>query len=291
MPAAGRTVAAVMGEMGRAFDGGYAEHALLPDRMLMPLTTTLPRDVLAALPESYLTAQGSLDALGIGHGDQLLIRGGTSSVGTAASIAAACGAEVAAMTRSAAKAGTLEAEHVVVYDGGPPAAKVHEVWPDGPDHVLDLIGASTTVDSLRLVRRGGTVCVSGSLSGWLISNFEPIAMIPSATRLRAFHSEDAEGRAQVLQRVEAGVYRANVDRGIDLDDIVAAHRYMEATGPPAKSSCCLEFRWRGGVTDGVRRNRRRGRGPAGLRRRRRADPAGLRRRGAGTRGDRAGVGP
>jgi NADPH:quinone reductase-like Zn-dependent oxidoreductase len=38
----GTTVAAVMGEMGRAFDGGYAEYALLPNALLMPLTTTLP---------------------------------------------------------------------------------------------------------------------------------------------------------------------------------------------------------------------------------------------------------
>ena len=82
----GTTVAAVMGEMGRQFDGGYAEYALLPNSLLMPVTTTLPWDVLAALPETYLTAQGSLDALGVGPGSQgrLLIRGGTSSVGMAA---------------------------------------------------------------------------------------------------------------------------------------------------------------------------------------------------------------
>src|SRR5262247_1759504 len=41
----GTTVAAVMGEMGRAFDGGYAEYALLPNALLMPVTTTLPWDV------------------------------------------------------------------------------------------------------------------------------------------------------------------------------------------------------------------------------------------------------
>ena len=102
-----------------------------------------------------------------------------------------------------------------------------------PDHVLDLVGASTVVDSLRLVRRGGTVCVAGSLSGWLIQDFEPIAMIPSGTRLTAFHSDDAKGSAgaavlqRVVRNVEAGVYRPNIDRVFGLDDIVAAHRYME----------------------------------------------------------------
>jgi NADPH:quinone reductase-like Zn-dependent oxidoreductase len=237
--AAGTTVAAVMGEMGRAFDGGYAEYALLPNALLMPVTTTLPWEVLAALPESYLTAQGSLDALGIVRGGQgrLLIRGGTSSVGmAAASIASGYGLETAATTRRPGKIDALTAvgiDHVLVDTGATLTPGVRSFWPEGPDYVLDLVGASTAVDSLKLVRRGGTVCVSGSLSGWLIRDFEPIAMIPSGTRLTAFHSDTYKGSvgAPMLQRivheVEAAIYRPNIDRVFRLDDIVAAHRYME----------------------------------------------------------------
>jgi NADPH:quinone reductase-like Zn-dependent oxidoreductase len=231
--------------MGREFDGGYAEYALLPNSLLMPVATTLPWDVLAALPETYLTAQGSLDALGVVPGGQgrLLIRGGTSSVGmAAASIASGYGAETAATTRRKDKIGALAAagaDHVLLDDGGSLAVSVHAIWPEGPDYVLDLVGASTAVDSLHLVRRGGTVCVSGSLSGWLIPDFQPIAMIPSGARLTAFHSDDLKGSAgatilqRVVREVEAGVYRPNVDRVFSLDNIVAAHRYMEdnqATG-------------------------------------------------------------
>jgi NADPH:quinone reductase-like Zn-dependent oxidoreductase len=235
----GSTVGAVMGEMGRAFDGGYAEYALLPNSLLMPITTTLSWDVFAALPETYLTAQGSLDALGVAAGDQgrLLIRGGTSSVGmAAASIASGHGFEIAATTRRHGKLDALRAvgvDHPLVDDAGSLAASVHAIWPDGPDYVLDLVGTSTALESLRLVRRGGTVCVTGSLSGWLIPDFEPIAMIPSGTKLTAFHSDSIRGSAgtAVLQRiaheVEAGVYRPNIDRVFGLDDIVAAHRYME----------------------------------------------------------------
>jgi NADPH:quinone reductase-like Zn-dependent oxidoreductase len=211
----------------------------------MPVTTTLPWEVLAALPETYLTAQGSLDALGVVPGGQgrLLIRGGTSSVGmAAASIASGYGVETAATTRRPGKIEALTAagvDHVLVDDGGSLAVSVHAVWPEGPDYVLDLVGSSTAVDSLRLVRRGGTVCVSGSLSGWLIPDFEPIAMIPSGTRLTAFHSDNLKGSAgatmlqRVIHEVDAGSYRPNIDRVFNLDDIVAAHRYMEtnqATG-------------------------------------------------------------
>jgi NADPH:quinone reductase-like Zn-dependent oxidoreductase len=240
----GTTVAAVMGEMGRQFDGGYAEYALLPNSLLMPVTTTLPWDVLAALPETYLTAHESLDALGVEPGGKLLIRGGTSSVGmAAASIASGYGVETAATTRRHDKVDALTAvgvDHVLVDDGGSLAASMHAVWPDGPDYVLDLIGTSTAVDSLHVVRRGGTVCVAGSLSGWLIPDFEPIAMIPSGTRFTAFHSDNLKGSAgaTVLQRVvdevEAGVYRPNVDRVFGLDEIVAAHHYMESNEATGK---------------------------------------------------------
>jgi NADPH:quinone reductase-like Zn-dependent oxidoreductase len=81
--------------------------------------------------------------------------------------------------------------------------------------------------------------VAGSLSGWAVRDFEPIAAIPSGTRLTAFHSDNAKGSAgaSVLQRVvhevEADAYRPNIDRVFGLDDIAAAHRYMEgneATG-------------------------------------------------------------
>ncbi|MDS0136715.1 MULTISPECIES: zinc-binding dehydrogenase [unclassified Amycolatopsis] len=228
----GTTVAAMMGEMGRAFDGGYAEYALLPNPLLMPVTTTLPWDVLAALPETYLTAQGALDALGIGPGStgRLLIRGGTSSVGlAAAAIAAGHGLEVAATTRRPDKAGALTG-HVLIDDGGP-LTGLPALWPEGPDWVLDLVGARTAVDSLRLVRRGGTVCVAGSLSGWLVPDFEPIAKIPSGTKLTAFHSGTLTGSTALLQRivteVEAGTYRPHIDRVFPLEDIAAAHRYME----------------------------------------------------------------
>ena len=239
----GTTVAAVMGEMGREFDGGYAEYALLPNSLLMPITTTLPWDVLAALPETYLTAQGALDTLGAVPGQRLLIRGGTSSVGmAAASIASGHGVETAATTRRPDKIDALTAagvDHALLDTGEPLTSSIRSFWPEGPDYVLDLVGTSTALDSLQLVRRGGTVCVSGSLSGWVIPDLEPIAMIPSGTKLTAFHSDNLKGIAgktvlqRVVRQVEIDVYRPNIDRVFGLDDIAAAHRHMEdnhATG-------------------------------------------------------------
>jgi NADPH:quinone reductase-like Zn-dependent oxidoreductase len=259
---AGTTVAAVMGEMGRQFDGGYAQYALLPNALLMPVATTLPWEVLAALPETYLTARGSLDALGIAPegGGRLLIRGGTSSVGLAAAqIAAAHGVEIAATTRNRDKTQALKAagvDHVLLDDARSLADAVHALWPEGPEHVLDLVGTSTVPDSLRLVRRGGTVCVAGSLSGWLIPDFEPIAMIPTGTRLTAFHSDTLKGSTgrgllqRIVDEVEAGVYRPGLDRVFALDDIVAAHRRMEADQAIGKTVVLPWADATGACTDG-----------------------------------------
>jgi NADPH:quinone reductase-like Zn-dependent oxidoreductase len=236
--AVGSRVAAVMGEMGREFDGGYAEYALLPNALIIPVSTDLPWEIFAALPETYLTAYGSLEALGVeGTGRALLVRGGTSSVGMAMlSLAKHRGLETIATTRNANKVDTLHqagAAHVVLDDEGLTAA-VGKIRPDGPEYVLDLVGANTTLDSLRLAAAGGTVCVAGMLSGiWAIPEFEPVAMIPSGTKLTSFHSDDLKGEAgaSALQHVVDGVargdYRANLDRTFTLDEIAEAHRYME----------------------------------------------------------------
>jgi NADPH:quinone reductase-like Zn-dependent oxidoreductase len=81
----GQTVAALMGEMGRAYDGGYAEYTLVPRERVLPLRTSLAWEVLAALPETWLTAWGSVvEAMAMASGQTLLVRGGTSSVGMAA---------------------------------------------------------------------------------------------------------------------------------------------------------------------------------------------------------------
>lgn len=102
-----------MGEMGREFDGGYAEYALLPNELLIPFESTLSWEVLGALPETYLTAEGSLTAmdLDVVKSGVLLVRGGSSSVGMAAlSVAKDWDLTTIATTRNRAKADALRAE-------------------------------------------------------------------------------------------------------------------------------------------------------------------------------------
>ena len=58
--AKGDKVVALMGGMGRSFNGSYAEYALLPVSNVFKVNTDLSWIELAAIPETYFTAYGSL---------------------------------------------------------------------------------------------------------------------------------------------------------------------------------------------------------------------------------------
>src|SRR3954465_4573134 len=243
--APGTTVAALMGEMGRAFDGGYAEYALVPEHQLIALDTTLPWDVLGALPETFLTAAGSLEHLELGEGETLLLRGATSSVGLAClQLARAAGVRVIATTRSEAKGRRLTelAAAGLVLEGDGFAERARGALPGGgADGAVDLIGGAAVLETLRLLRPGATACNSGSLSDtWVVPGFEPIPMIPSGRKLTVFHSNDVHDARvggpllrAIVEQVERGEVAPNIDRVYALEQTGDAHRRMaanEATG-------------------------------------------------------------
>ncbi len=242
--APGQTVVALMGEMGRAYDGGYAEYTLIPARQVIPLDTHLSWETLAALPETFLTAWGSLfDAMEVESGQTLLLRGATSSLGLAAlSLAREKGVRVIATTRTPAKVPVLQqngAEHVVI-DTGQIAEQVREIVASGVNSVLELVGVTTLRDSLKAVAARGIVCNSGILgNSWILDRFEPLVDIPSTVRLTIYTSETIVGASvsAALQHIVKGVeekrYDAHIDRIFHFHQIVEAHRYMEesrATG-------------------------------------------------------------
>src|SRR5579872_1564541 len=140
--APGQKVVAMMGDMGRTYDGGYAEY---------------------------------------------------TSVGlAAAALARWRGATVLSTTRKPGRLALLKehgADHPLL-DTGQVAPAVRELYPDGVDAALDLVGTPTLPDTLRAVRVHGTACFGGSLSGqWTVRDFSPNEYLPRGVRLAGYFGD------------------------------------------------------------------------------------------------------
>ena len=232
----GQTVAAMMGGMGRQFDGSYAEYVLVPRANVFPLQTTLEWPELAALPEMFQTVHGSLyTGLEIDRAGSILVRGATSSIGFATmAMAKSAGLEIVATTRSLKKSDELiaaGATHVVVDDGNI-AEKIRAIYPGGIDRVLELIGTTTLLDSLQATRRGGIVCMTGILGGqWTLSEFHPMGDVPTGVKLTSYSGEASDISAEQLQRyvslVESGELKLKVGPTFEFDRLREAHELMD----------------------------------------------------------------
>ena len=240
----GQKVAAMMGGMGRSFDGSYAEFTRVPERSVFAVETDLPWEVLGALPEMFQTSQGSLlTGMKAEEGEAILIRGGTSSIGlTVASLAKRRGLTVAATTRSPSKQDALVkagVDHIIIDDGGSLVEAVHQAFGRGADGVLDLIGTTTLADSLRCAGPGGRVCMTGILGGeWVWQEFQPFLDIPNGVFLTSYGGESEDVTSEDLQAyvddVASSVVPVSLDRTFQLEEIVEAHRHMEANRAKGK---------------------------------------------------------
>jgi len=245
----GQTVATAMGGMGRQFDGSYAEYTCVPASQVQALETTLDWPTLGALPEMIQTAWGSLHtALQIQNGQTLLIRGGTTSVGLAAAVLAKKdGVTVATTTRQPEREAMLRengADHVII-DTGEVAQAVRRVFSGGVDRVLELVGTTTLLDSLRATARQGVVCMTGMVGNqWAFERFAPMEAIPTTVRLTIYAGEAIDFLNTPLQsfveELEAGQTHVKIGRAFRLEDLVEAHRVLEENRAQGKLVVVLD---------------------------------------------------
>lgn len=229
----GQQVAAMMGGMGRAFDGGYAEYTVVPRRQVIPFRSSLPWATLGAVPETLQTAYGSLTTgLDLRAGQTLLIRGGTSALGyAAAALARSMGATVLATTRQRSRLAELAADHALL-DDGHIADRVRGLYPDGVDAALELVGTPTLPDTLAATRVHGTVCFAGMLSNqWTVPDFYPIGYLPDGVRLTGYGGDATSLPPAVLQdsldRIASGELSLGPVTVYPFDRIRDAHRDVE----------------------------------------------------------------
>ncbi|CBL28620.1 alcohol dehydrogenase catalytic domain-containing protein [Fretibacterium fastidiosum] len=223
--ATGQKVVAMMGGMGRSFNGSYAEYALLPVQHVFAIESDFDWTTLAAVPETYFTAWGSLlECLKLQPDDTLLIRGATCALGYAAiQMAKAMGCRVIATTHRENKLKLILDADEQILDQGKLTGVVQ-----GVSKALELVGAKTVKDTLTAVERGGIVCNTGVLGGvYALNGFDPIKDVPNGVYLTGFHSN------WPTQQVVDDIFRFIEDKNLvpvygkafsfdDIQDAVAA---------------------------------------------------------------------
>ena len=147
--------------LSERFPGTLAEKIAVPRRNLIPKPSSLTFEEAACLPTSWLTAYRMLfTRAALRPGDTVLVQGAGGGVSTAAiALARAAGLRVWATSRSEEK----RARAVAL--GAHATFALDERLPERVDAVVETVGRATWASSLRAVRPGGVVVVSGATTG------------------------------------------------------------------------------------------------------------------------------
>jgi len=141
--------------------GTLAEQVVVPRRNLVPKPADLSFEQAACLPTAWLTAYRMLfTQSGLRPGDRVLVQGAGGGVATAAiTLARAAGMVVLATSRDAdRRERALQIGAHEVYETG---ARL----PARVDAVIETVGKATWSHSMRALRPGGTLVVSGATTG------------------------------------------------------------------------------------------------------------------------------
>ncbi|MEO3870346.1 zinc-binding dehydrogenase [Nonomuraea sp. B12E4] len=147
--------------LSETYDGTFAERVAVPRRNLVPKPSTLSFEHAACLPTAWLTAYRMLfDKAGLQPGSTVLVQGAGGGVATALiALGRAGGYRIWATSRSEKKrerARELGAEQVFE-----PGARL----PERVDAVMETVGQATWEHSLKSLKPGGRIVVSGATSG------------------------------------------------------------------------------------------------------------------------------
>lgn len=202
-------------------NGSFAEYISVPDRCLIPIPDWLTMEQAACLPVAWGTAYRMLFTQArVRPGDRVLVQGVGGGVASAAiALAAAAGAHVYATTRD------LEKGQIARQWGALDVLEIGGRLPERADLVIETVGEATWSHSLKSLRPGGTVVVSGATSG----------MHPSADLGRIFYLQQKvlgstgctrPELQQLLRVMEATGVRPHIDRRFTLESIHDAFQIM-----------------------------------------------------------------
>ena len=234
--------------MGIVSGGAYAEYLVVHEQQAMRVPTRVGLDDAAAIPEVFITAWDALVCQGnLQPGNWALVHAGASGVGTAAiQICKAIGANVV-VTCSANKRDAclaLGADMAVDYHVDDFVEVCQRITAGkGINVVLDVIGGEYLNRNVSTLATKGTIVQVGLMGGGS-TPFNIAALMPKRARLigTVLRPRKLEEKIVVTQRFineilpmfETGKLRPVIDSRYSLEDISAAHRYMETNASTGK---------------------------------------------------------
>ncbi|RJL25159.1 zinc-binding dehydrogenase [Bailinhaonella thermotolerans] len=147
--------------LSERYDGTLAERVAVPRRNLVPKPAALSFEEAACLPTAWLTAYRMLfDKAGLEPGATVLVQGASGGVATAlVALGRAGGYRMWVTGRSEEKrARAVELGADAAFE---PGARL----PERVDAVMETVGQATWAHSLKSLRPGGRIVVSGATSG------------------------------------------------------------------------------------------------------------------------------
>lgn len=147
--------------LSERYQGCFAEQVAVPQRNVVAKPPKMSFEEAACLPTAWLTAYRMLfTQSGLKPGERVLVQGAGGGVATALIVLArAAGFRVFATSRDEAK----RARAVEI--GAHEAVETGARLPEKVDAVMETVGAATWSHSLKSLRPGGTVVISGATSG------------------------------------------------------------------------------------------------------------------------------
>jgi NADPH:quinone reductase-like Zn-dependent oxidoreductase len=147
--------------LSERYPGTFAERVAVPRRNLLPKPAALSFEEAACLPTAYLTAYRMLfEKAGVQPGATILVQGAGGGVATAlVLIGRAGGFRMWVTSRSEAK------RDAAIKLGADQAFPTGARLPERVDVVMETVGEATWGHSLRSLRPGGRIVISGATSG------------------------------------------------------------------------------------------------------------------------------
>jgi NADPH:quinone reductase-like Zn-dependent oxidoreductase len=218
--------------LGNAVDGGNCEVIAVPAANVLAIPATLSFEQAASVPLVFLTAWHMLVGLAaIRPGQTVLVLGGGSGVGIAAiQIAKMFQCRVittAGSEEKLDKARGLGADFGIDHYQQKISDEVRKITNrEGVDVVIEHVGAATWDESMRSLKSGGTLVTCGATTGPEVK-VDLRHLFARQLSLLGSYMGTMSDFHEVMGHVFAGRLKPVVDRVFELQDLRAAHEYLE----------------------------------------------------------------